>query len=205
MKWGFLSVISAGTLVGLAAAGPIGAAVGAGAAAMLTYAFDRKRHGFANAVAHEALGSVGSPVDSLAVTSLVRIPPENRPNWCALAVQGWIRQAANTLHVPMPIPGSPGALATAEQFKNADPAIALWIPAERFVRGDVKLAVGMIPVWRRDPPAGQVWSGEGHIGVAVKIVDKNHFQSVEGNNGPTIATHLHDIREQHFLGMGAFR
>lgn len=195
--------VAIGGLVGLAAAGPVGVLVGGGLAWLLDWGLER-RHAFPHVLADAARAMIGSPADSLAVTAVVGLPPSGRPNWCALFVQGLVRRAAQTNRVPPPIAGSPGALATMQQFKDADPTLAQWVEAKRFLDGLQTIQPGDVPIWTRDPPAGQEWAGEGHIGIAISALPAGRFSFVDGNDGPAIAVHQGDIHSPKFLGAGRF-
>lgn len=197
--------IGAGAAAGFAVGGPIGAAAGAGIAWLLYSVFGGST--FASTLADEAQAMLGASADSDAVTAVVGMPPATRPNWCALFVEGLIKRTAAKRGVTPAIPGSAGALNTMEEFKKADPKLAVFIDIAKIRSGAETIRAGDVPVYRRDPPPGQTWSGEGHIGIvppdgAQTKVGK--YLRIDGNNGPVIGKHETDIQASNFLGVGRF-
>jgi len=195
--------LAGGAAAGFMVGGPIGAALGAG----IAWLFFGARPTFASALAVEAQAMVGAGANSDAVTAVVGMPPATRPNWCALFVEGLVHRTAQKRGVPSPIPGSAGALLTMQQFQKADPKLAGWIDAARIRNGEEKIRAGDVPVYRRDPPPGEPWSGQGHIGIVPPDgagTKDGKYLRVDGNNGPAIGKHEADLHASNFLGVGRF-
>ncbi len=199
--------LAGGALAGFVVGGPIGAVVGGGAAWLLYRVLGVGGSAFANTLAAEAQAMIGAGADSDAVTAVVGMPPATRPNWCALFVEGLVHRTAKKLGVPSPIPGSAGALLTMEEFQKADPKVAGWIDIGRIRSGAESIRAGDVPIYRRDPPPGQEWHGEGHIGIVppdgAETKDGKYLR-VDGNNGPVIGKHEADVKASNFLGVGRF-
>lgn len=120
-------------------------------------------------------------------------PPNN---WCAAAVRRWLVQAAASLGVTPPIPGSTGAKATMCQLQQAK----RWLSAAELRRDPSLVRPGMIVVWHRGDPSQ--WYG--HIGV-VDHAEGDTFATVEGNSGPTfdaVAEMRRSLGDSKLLGMG---
>lgn len=123
----------------------------------------------------------------------------NKPgdNWCALATKSWIQRAAERLGTVPPIPGSPGAKVTMDQFID----VGRWIDVAELGA----ILPGMVSVWdRSDGTIEHAWWG--HIGVVETPAGKDgKYQSIEGNSGlggTQVARMTRSLSDPKLLGMG---
>jgi hypothetical protein len=159
---------------------------------------------FASALVDAASVDVGVLEGSSRVTQMLANYGIHQPvNWCAVAVGSWIRDAANALGVPMPIPGSASAKSTMLQFQNANNPAVAWVPADLARQQPSYVQPGTVVIWQR----GDAGSWLGHIGVVTSSASNGGFSTIEGNDagtGDRVARGQRRLDAGSLLGFGVF-
>jgi len=138
------------------------------------------------AVVEQAVSDLGSPSD-------YGIPG----TFCAIAVKNWMERAAHALGVAMPIPGSPGAKNTRDQFI----ANGTWLEATKLRASPSLVQPGMVAVWHRGEPGACT----GHTGVVETAFNGQTFGTIEANAAPVVSRFQRRLDSATLLGMGYFR
>jgi hypothetical protein len=96
--------------------------------------------------------------------------------YCAATVTRWLRIAADSTGLPMPIEGSNGAQNLKAQFVAA----GRWVEAMDIEAEDI--VPGLIPVWERSKPGRPDTNWWGHTAACIGIAHKESFGCIEGNS-----------------------